>query len=321
MIDRRTFYPELHPFKQGRLRVSPLHEIYYEECGNPAGKPAVVLHGGPGGGISPFLRRLHDPEAYRIILFDQRGCGQSSPHAELRENTTWDLVEDMEKLRRHLGLERWQVVGGSWGSTLALAYAETHPQRVTELIVRGIFTIRDSEIRWFYQQGADALFPDIWEGFLAPIPEAERHDLVSAYYRRLTGADPAEQLACARAWSQWEGATLSLLPDQRRVAEFGQDHFAIAFARIECHYFVNKGFFRKDGELLANAVRLKGIPGSIIQGRYDVVTPAMTAWDLHKAWPEADFVMVPDAGHTATEPGLADALVRATDRFRHAIFA
>ena len=321
MVQQHTFYPELQPFNQGRLRVSPLHEIYYEECGNPAGKPALVLHGGPGGGISPFLRQMHDPGAYRIILFDQRGCGQSTPHAELRDNTTWDLVSDIETLRRHLGIEGWQVVGGSWGSTLALAYAETHPQRVSELIVRGIFTLRESEIRWFYQQGADALFPDFWEGFIAPIPPAERHDLVSAYYRRLTGDDPAEQLRCARAWSQWEGATLSLLPDEKRVAAFGKDEFAIAFARIECHYFVNKGFFRQDGQLLADAHRLRGIPGIIIQGRYDVVTPAMTAWDLHKAWPEAEFVMVPDAGHTAMEPGIAAALVTATDRFRHAFSA
>jgi proline iminopeptidase len=321
MIQRRTFFPALQPFSHGRLRVSDLHELYFEECGNPAGKPALVLHGGPGGGISPFLRQMHDPSAYRIILFDQRGCGQSTPHAELRDNTTWHLVDDIEKLRRHLGVERWQVVGGSWGSTLALAYAERHPERVTELILRGIFTLRESEIRWFYQQGADALFPDVWDAFIAPIPEAERHDLLGAYHRRLTGEDRAEQMRCARAWSQWEGATLSLLPDEKRVAEFGKDHFALAFARIECHYFRNKGFFRADGQLLADAHRLKGIPGCIIQGRYDVVTPAITAWDLHKAWPEADFEMVPDAGHTGSEPGIADALVRATDRFRYAISA
>lgn len=318
MNDRRTFYPDLQPFNRGKLKVSGLHEIYFEECGNPNGKPAVVLHGGPGGGIAPFLRQGHDPSAYRIVLFDQRGCGQSTPHAELAENTTWDLVADMELLRRHLKIERWQVVGGSWGSTLALAYAETHPERVTELIVRGIFTLRKSEIRWFYQEGADQLFPDLWEGFVAPIPAAERHDLLSAYHRRLTGTDRAQQIACARAWSQWEGATISLLPDPRRVGEFGTDHFALAFARIECHYFVNRGFFRQDDQLIADAHRLAGIPGVIIQGRYDVVTPAITAWDLHRAWPQAEFIMVPDAGHTATEPGIADALVRATDRFRHA---
>ncbi len=321
MIERRTFYPELQPFNRGRLRVSELHEIYFEECGNPHGKPAVVLHGGPGGGISPFLRQIHDPEAYRIVLFDQRGCGQSTPHASLVENTTWHLVGDMERLRRHLGIEAWQVLGGSWGSTLAIAYAETHPERVTELIVRGIFTLRDSEIRWFYQQGADALFPDAWEKYVAPIPAKERCDLLAAYHRRLTGSDPEEQLACARAWSQWEGATLSLLPDEKRVAEFGLDRFALAFARIECHYFMNRGFFLKDGQLLAEAHRLKVIPGVIIQGRYDVVTPPVTAWDLHRAWPEAEFIMVPDAGHTATEPSIADALVKATDRFRYALDA
>lgn len=316
MVQRRTFYPELQPFNRGRLQVSALHEIYFEECGNPAGKPAVVLHGGPGGGISPFLRQMHDPKAYRIVLFDQRGCGQSTPHAELAENTTWDLVEDIERLRRHLAIDRWQVVGGSWGSTLALAYAQTHPERVAELIVRGIFTLRKSEIDWFYQHGASELFPEAWETFLAPIPEPERHDLLSAYHRRLTGSDPAEQLACARAWSQWEGATLSLLPDEKRLRDFGAERFALAFARIECHYFMNNGFFAHDGQLLANAGKLKAIPGVIIQGRYDVVTPAVSAWDLHKAWPEAAFVMVPDAGHTAAEPGIADALVKATDGFR-----
>ena len=318
MNQRRAFYPEIQPFQRGRLRVSPLHEIYYEQCGNPRGQPAVVLHGGPGGGITPFLRQMHDPSHYRIILFDQRGCGQSTPHAELAENTTWDLVADMERLRQHLGIERWQVAGGSWGSTLALAYAETHPERVTGLVVRGIFTVRRSEIEWFYQRGADALFPDVWDTYVAPIPEAERHDLIAAYHRRLTGTDPAAQLACARAWSQWEGATLSLLPDPRRVTEFGADRFALAFARIECHYFQNRGFFARDGQLIAEAHRLKGIPGTIIQGRYDVVTPMVTAWDLHKAWPEAEFVVVPDAGHTATEPGIADAVIRATDRFRDA---
>jgi proline iminopeptidase len=318
MSQRRVFYPEIQPFQRGRLKVSALHEIYFEQCGNPRGQPAVVLHGGPGGGITPFLRQMHDPSHYRIILFDQRGCGQSTPHAELAENTTWDVVADMERLRQHLGIDRWQVAGGSWGSTLALAYAETHPERVTGLVVRGIFTVRRSEIEWFYQRGADALFPDVWETYVAPIPEAERHDLIAAYHRRLTGADPAAQLACARAWSQWEGATLSLLPDPRRVSEFGADRFALAFARIECHYFQNRGFFARDGQLIDDADRLKGIPGVIIQGRYDVVTPMVTAWDLHKAWPEAEFVVVPDAGHTATEPGIADAVIRTTDRFRHA---
>jgi proline iminopeptidase len=321
MLVRRTFFPELQPYRRGRLKVSDLHEIYYEEAGNPEGRPVVVLHGGPGGGISPFLRRLHDPRGYRIVLFDQRGCGNSTPHAELAENTTWDLVADMEALRRRLEIERWQVVGGSWGSTLALAYAETFPSRVTELILRGIFTVRHSEIQWFYQRGADALFPDEWEKYLAPIPPSERHDMIKAYYRRLTSGNPAEQLAAARAWSQWEGSTLSLLPDPSRVDDFGGDRFALAFARIECHYFAHAGFFETDGQLLAQAGRLSGIPGVIIQGRYDVVTPMETAFALHRAWPQAEFMVVPDAGHTATEPGITDALVRATDRFCYAKIA
>ncbi len=311
----REFYPELQPYARGRLRVSDLHEIYYEECGSPDGKPVVVSHGGPGGGISPFLRRLHDPKLYRIIPFDQRGCGQSTPSAELRENTTWHLVADMEALRSHIGIEKWQVLGGSWGSTLALAYAQKHSERVNELILRGIFTVRKREIRWFYQEGASALFPDAWEAYVAPIPANERDDLVAAYHRRLTGHDVAEQLACAKAWSQWEASTLSLRPNPKLVIEFGNDAFALAFGRIECHYFVNRGFFANDDQLLAEAAKLRGLPGIIIQGRYDVVTPAETAWALHKAWPEADFEIVPDAGHTATEPGITDALIRATDRF------
>ena len=318
MTERRRFYPETQPHARGRLKVSGGHEIYYEECGNPAGKSAVVLHGGPGGGISPFLRQMHDPQRYRIVLFDQRGCGQSTPHAGLDDNTTWDLVADMEQLREHLGIASWQVVGGSWGSTLALAYAEAHAGRVTELILRGIFTLRKSEIDWFYQMGADRLFPDEWEAYVAVIPEPERHDMLSAYHRRLTGEDRAVQIVCARAWSRWEGSTLSLLPDPKRVEDFGGDRFAIAFARIECHYFFNRGFFERDGQLLADAGKLRNIPGAIIQGRYDVVTPMQTAWELHKAWPRAELVAVPDAGHTATEPGITDAIVRATDRFSHA---
>jgi proline iminopeptidase len=309
------FYPELEPYARGRLRVSDLHEIYFEQCGNPNGRPVVVLHGGPGSGMSPFLRRLHNPEHYCIILFDQRGCGQSTPHAELRENTTWHLVADMEALREHLKIECWQVLGGSWGSTLALAYAQTHTARVTELILRGIFTLRKREITWFYQDGACALFPDAWEAFVAPIPVAERHDFVSAYYRRLTGSDREEQLACARAWSQWEASTLALRPNPAVIDSFGADQFALAFGRIECHYFVNGGFFDRDDQLIAAAAKLAHMPGVIIQGRYDVVTPMETAWALHKAWPEAAFEIIPDAGHTATEPGITDALIRATDRF------
>jgi proline iminopeptidase len=315
MPKRLPLFPEIQPFNRGRLKVSDLHEIYFEECGNPVGKPAVVLHGGPGGGISPFLKCAHDPTRYRIVVFDQRGCGHSTPHAELRDNTTWDLVSDIEKLRGHLGIDRWQVVGGSWGSTLALAYAQTHPERVTELIVRGIFTIRKQEIDWFYQFGASELFADAWQSFIEPIPPDERHDLLKAYHRRLVGTDEAEQIRCAVAWSQWEAATLSLLPDKRRLAEFGREHFALAFARIECHYFVNRGFFDWDDALLRGGHKLRSIPGAIVQGRYDVVTPMRTAFDLHLAWPEAEFTVVADAGHALVEPGITDAIVTATNRF------
>ncbi|MFO1033628.1 MAG: prolyl aminopeptidase [Hyphomicrobiales bacterium] len=311
-------FPAPLPYRQGRLKVSSLHEIYFEECGNPQGRPVVCLHGGPGGGISPMLRRFHDPAAYRIVLFDQRGCGQSTPFACLEENTTWDLVADIEKLRLHLGISRWQVFGGSWGSTLALAYALTHPQRVLELVLRGIFTVRQKEVQWFYQHGASEIYPDAWQGFLAPIPEAERHDMVAAYHKRLTGCDPAIRLAAAKAWSRWEGATLSLLPDAAREESFAADHFATGFAAIECHYFINRGFFESDGWLLAEAHRLAGIPGAIIQGRYDVVTPPVTAFDLHRAWPEAAFTLVPDAGHSASDSGLRSALIRATQSFAHA---
>jgi proline iminopeptidase len=309
-------YPDIEPYRQGRLRVSELHELHFEECGNPGGQPVVVLHGGPGGGGMPYLRRLHDPRAYRIILFDQRGCGRSTPHAELRENTTWDLVADMERLREYLGIERWSVFGGSWGSTLALAYAETHPERVSGLVLRGIFTLRRSELLWFYQEGCNWLFPDAWQSYLAPIPVAERHDMMTAYHRRLTGSDRAEALRCAKAWSQWEGTTISLLPDPARVSQFGADDYAIAFASIECHYFVNRGFFAYDGQLIAEAHKLRGIPGAIVHGRYDVVTPLAIAWDLHQAWPEARFEIVPGAGHTVTEPGITSALIKITNEMR-----
>jgi proline iminopeptidase len=314
----RGFFPEVEPRVRGRLKVSDIHELYYEEAGNPAGRPVVVLHGGPGGGSSPNLRRFHNPELYRIITFDQRGAGRSTPHACLEQNTTWDLVEDMEKLRLLLGIDRWQVFGGSWGSTLAMAYALTHRARVTELILRGIFTVRQCEIDWFYQHGASMLFPDVWERFVAPIAMDERQDLVSAHHRRLTGIDEKQRLASARAWSQWEGATLSLFPDPAREAAFGEDRFAIAFASIECHYFINKGFFAEDGWLLQNAHSLRGIPGVILQGRYDVVTPMDTAHALHRAWPEARFEIIANAGHAAAEPGTLDALIRATDSFAHA---
>ncbi len=312
----RAAYPEIQPFISGRLKVSDVHELYYEECGNPHGKPVVMVHGGPGGGCNNSLRRLHDPSAYRIILFDQRGCGRSTPYASLENNTTWDLVEDMEKLRCHLKIDKWQLLGGSWGSTLSLAYAQKHPDKVSELVLRGIFTIRRSELEWFYQSGCNALFADAWEDYLAPIPEDERHDMIAAYYKRLTSDNKEIQAAAARAWSQWEGTTISLLPDANRIAKFGSDAFAIAFARIECHYFVNGGFMETDDQLIANVGKIRHIPGVIVQGRYDVVTPMTTAWELSKAWPEADLKIIADAGHATTERGIVDALITATDAFR-----
>ena len=312
---RRCLYPRIEPYDQGYLAVSDLHTLHYEQCGNPDGKPVVVVHGGPGGGKKPDDRRFFDPKKYRIVLFDQRGCGMSTPHAELTDNTTWDLVADLETLREHLGIAKWQVFGGSWGSALGLAYAETHPDRVTELVLRGIFTLRREELLWFYQKGADALFPDLWENYEAEIPAAERGDMIAAYYSRLTADDEEVRLSAARAWSTWEGGTLSLFADPGRVADFSDARFALAFARIECHYFVNRGFFESDDWLLANAGRIRKIPGVIVQGRYDVVTPMMTAWALHKAWPEAEFRVVPDAGHAGSEAGIVDELVRATDRF------
>jgi proline iminopeptidase len=315
--ERRTLFPPIEPYARHRLKVSPIHEIYVAEYGNRAGKPAVLLHGGPGGGSNPTMPRFHDPEAYRIVVFDQRGCGQSTPHAELRENTTWDLVADIERIRTELGIARWQVFGGSWGSTLALAYGETHPDRVSEMILRGIFTLRRSELLWFYQEGASWLLPDAWEGYLAPIPVAERSDIIAAYHKRLTGADADVRLAAARAWSTWEGSALSLLPDPARVAAFGDPHYAIAFARIECHYFQNRGFFERDDQLLAHAGRLSAIPGVIVHGRYDLCTPVSIAWDLHRAWPQAELNIVADAGHAMSEPGIIDGLVRATEKFKH----
>jgi proline iminopeptidase len=274
------------------------------------------VHGGPGAGSSPTMRRLHDPRAYRIVLFDQRGCGRSTPYAELEENTTWDLVEDMEKLRTHLGIANWQVLGGSWGSTLGLAYAETYPERVSELILRGIFLLRRSELLWFYQEGCSWIYPDLWEDFIAPIPPSERHDLMAAYHRRLTGKDEAERVRCAAAWSRWEGGTLSLLPDPVRVARFGEETYAVAFARIESHYLINGGFFKTDDQLLKQARRLAAVPGITVHGRYDVVTPVKNALDLHRAWPEAELKIVADSGHATTEPGIVHELITATNRFR-----
>ncbi|MGB6242794.1 MAG: prolyl aminopeptidase [Castellaniella sp.] len=308
-------YPEIEPYDQGMLEAGHGHRVYWELCGNPQGTPVVFLHGGPGAGCSVTHRRVFDPSRYNILLFDQRGCGRSTPSACLEHNTTWDLVADIERLRTEvLKTEAMVVFGGSWGSTLALAYAETHPDRVRALIVRGIFLLRQAELRWFYQEGASWLFPDIWEGYLAPIPEAERGDLIAAYHRRLTGDDPQAQLQAAHAWTQWESHTITLLPNPQHQQAHSSDQSALAFARIENHYFVNKGFM-EEGQLLRDAHKLADIPGVIVQGRYDACTPARSAWDLHKAWPKAEFHMIPDAGHAFDEPGILKQLLAATDQF------
>jgi proline iminopeptidase len=314
---KSTLYPALRPYRRGFLQVSALHRLYFEESGNPRGKPVVFLHGGPGAGTSPGMRRFFNPQHYRIVLFDQRGCGQSTPHASLIDNTTWHLVDDVETLRMHLGIERWQVFGGSWGSTLALAYAEKHPTHVTELVLRGIFLLRRQELDWFYQDpaGAASLFPDLWEPYVKLIPTRERGQMVRAYYRRLTAKNRVTRAAAARAWSMWEGATSYLQADPRSLEKFEDADYAAAFARIECHYFINRGFLKRDDQLLRDVKRIRHIPGVIVQGRYDVVCPLRSAWDLHRAWPEADLRIVADAGHSAFESGITRELVAATDRF------
>jgi proline iminopeptidase len=319
-MELRTLYPPIEPYDSGLLDVGDGNSMYWEVCGNPDGKPAVMVHGGPGGGCTADHRRQFDPEAYRIVLFDQRNCGRSKPHAadpevSLEANTTWHLVADMERLREHLGIERWLVFGGSWGSALSLAYAQTHPERATELVIRGIFTLRPFELYWFYQEGASLLFPDLWEEYVAPIPEDEREDLITAYRSRLNSPDREERITAARAWAQWEGATITLLPDDDNVQEFGDPDYAVAFARIENHYFVHEGFFGEE-QLIAGVDKIRHIPAVIVQGRYDVCTPPATAWDLHRAWPEAEFHMVPDAGHAFNEPGILHRLIEATDGFR-----
>lgn len=313
----RELYPAIEAHRSGWLRVSDLHDIYWEESGNPAGKPVVFLHGGPGGCTDPRMRRFFDPRRYRIVLFDQRGCGKSRPYASLDDNTTWHLVADIEQLREHLGIERWQVFGGSWGSTLALAYAQRHPDRVTELVLRGIFLVRPWEFRWFYEtpDGTGALYPDLYEEFVKPIPSQERGELMQAYYRRLTSTDPKVRREAARAWSVWEGATSFLRQNPDYVAKFEEDEVADAFARIECHYFVNGGFLRTPSQLLDDVPKIRHLPCTIVQGRYDVVCPMKSAWDLHNAWPEADLRIVADAGHSAFEPGILSELVAATDRY------
>jgi proline iminopeptidase len=312
----RPLYPTIEPYDHGLLAVDDHHEIYYEQCGNPDGKPAVFVHGGPGGGAGEDYRRFFDPEAYRIVLFDQRGCKRSKPYASLQDNTTWHLVGDIESIREHLGIDQWLVFGGSWGSTLSLSYAQKHPERVTELVLRGIFMLRRKELLWFYQDGASHIYPDAWEKYLEPIPEVERGDLMSAYYRRLTSDDEATRVEAARAWSIWEGSTSLLYQDEKKIAETGSDDFAVAFARIESHYFVHGGFFETEDQLLRDVDKIRHIPTVTVQGRYDVVCPARSAWDLYRRWPESDLVIVDDAGHSAFEPGNRSELIKATDRFR-----
>ena len=310
----RPLYPEIEPFHEFRLKVDEIHELEVEESGNFAGEPVVFLHGGPGGGIESVYRRFFDPQKWRIVVFSQRGSGNSTPHACLENNTTWDLVEDIEKIRKHLDIEAWHVFGGSWGSTLSLAYASQYPSSIKSLILRGIFLLREQEIRWFYQFGTSELFPDAWEGFLRPIPEDERNDLLGAYHKRLTCGDDETELEAAKAWSIWEGTTSKLLVSPEKVEESADPHFARAFARIECHYFKNKGFFETDGWLLNQIDSFRHIPAYIVQGRYDVICPVRSAWDLHRAWPEAKLIMCPDSGHSVTEPGIRDALIEITDQ-------
>jgi proline iminopeptidase len=312
--NRRGLFAENEPFNSGWSPSGDGHEIYFEECGNPHGRPCVILHGGPGGAINPTMRRFFDPAKWRMVLFDQRGCGKSRPNASLENNTTWTLIEDIERLREHLGIEKWCVFGGSWGSTLALAYAILHPERVESLVLRGVFLLTERELAWFYQDGACMLFPDAWQRFCAPIPQAERGDMIAAYHKRLTHPDRRVQAEAAAAWSQWEGDTISIRGPEARPSKFNEVDFAIAFARIECHFFANHGFFPEEGWILKNAPKLKDIPGWFVQGRFDVVTPMEAAWKLKAAWPQARFEVVWDAGHASTEPGIVDALVRATDQ-------
>ncbi len=311
----KTLYPELEPFNQFKLSVSDIHTLNVEESGNPNGKPIIFLHGGPGGGIEPIYRRYFNPKKWRIIIFDQRGCGQSTPHAELKNNTTWDLVADIEKIRKHLKIKNWVVFGGSWGSTLSLSYAITHPNKCRGLILRGIFLLRKKEIDWFYQEGASYIYPDAWEKYLKPIPKEERSNLVKSYYNRLTSSDDSIRIEAAKAWSIWEASTSKLFQSGKSLHHFEDSSVAEAFARIECHYFINKGFFESDGWILDNIDIIRNIPAVIIQGRYDVVCPMYTAWDLHNKWPEADFHIIQDAGHSMTEKGIASKLIEYTDKY------
>lgn len=309
-------FPPIEPLKSYHFRVSDIHQLYVEECGNPQGQPVLFLHGGPGAGITKDHRRLFDPKHFRIILFDQRGAGQSLPHADLRENTTWDLVNDIEKLRKHSGVEKWMVFGGSWGSTLSIAYAETHPEAVSHLVLRGIFLCRKEEIDWFYQFGASQIFPDVWAQYIAPIPENERGDLVKAFYKKLTSSDEKVRLEAAKAWSGWEGATVHLKPDPETFLRFTGDAMAVAVARIECHYFTHNSWWRTDNQLIEDVNKIRHIPAVIIHGRYDVVCPVKNAFDLHAKWPEAELKVIPDAGHAFDEPGILKALMESVEKFK-----
>ena len=316
MTQTNTLFENIEPYSTGYLEVDE-HKIYYEECGNPDGKPAVFLHGGPGGGGSIKVRGFFNPDLFRIIIFDQRGCGRSHPHACLNNNTTWDLVEDIEKLKKQLEIKKWLVFGGSWGSTLSLAYAQTYPNSVSELVLRGIFMLRDKELKWFYQDGASRIFPEAWEGFLKPIKEEHRHDLMDAYYKIFTGDDDQKKMEAAVAWSKWEGSvsTLSYKPDM--ISSYSESKFALAFALIENHYFINRGFLESEDQLIASESidRIRHIPAKIIQGRYDIVCPMETAWELSKNWPEAELIVAPSSGHSAFEKEITHELIKATEEF------
>ena len=314
MNEQLNLYPPIKPYDTGFMN-SGEHEIYYEQCGNPNGKPAIFLHGGPGGGGSEAVRRFFNPEAYRIIVFDQRGCGRSKPHACLTNNTTWDLVGDIESLKQKLHIDQWLVFGGSWGSTLALAYAQTHPDSVSEIILRGIFMLRKKELDWFYQEGTSNIFPDAWEKFIEPIDTSKRDNLISAYYEIFNGDDEDKKIEAAIAWSRWEGSTVNLSYSPEMVDSFSEPKFALAFALIENHYFINKGFLSYEQQLIDGIDIIRNIPATIIQGRYDVCTPLATAWELHKNWPEAKFVITPFSGHSAFEKEITHELILATDKF------
>ena len=314
MSNQLTLYPKIHPYDSGFLDIDN-HNIYYEQCGNPKGKPAVFLHGGPGGGGSEDVRRFFNPAIYRIVIFDQRGCGRSKPHGCLENNTTWDLVSDIENLRNKLGIEKWLVFGGSWGSTLSLAYAQAHPESVSEIVLRGIFLLRKEELHWFYQDGASRIFPEAWSGFLEIIDEDKRDNLMSAYHKIFTSDDKQKRLIAAIAWSRWEAATSSLSYKPSLVEEFSDPEFALAFALIENHYFINKGWFETENQLIENIDKIRSIPSVIVQGRYDVVCPMKTAWELSEAWPEAEMIIAPSSGHTAFEKEITHALISATNKF------